>query len=98
MVNDFRQNVYSYGKTSQDQFSQDKFNETFVYNNEDEIRKNMNILNIKQNELLTLSLLKKKRNELSLMYHPDKGDTSERMVQINNAFEILKQYLKNKKD
>ncbi len=39
--------------------------------------------------------IKKRYKELSKRHHPDKGDESERMAKINEAYAILKNYIEN---
>ncbi|SMC10085.1 J domain-containing protein [Nitratiruptor tergarcus] len=41
--------------------------------------------------------IKERYRELSKRYHPDRGDESEKMAQINHAYEILKNYIENYK-
>ena len=48
------------------------------------------ILYIAPGEVLTASLLKRRREELSYFFHPDKGGDTELQQTLNQAFDILK--------
>lgn len=56
----------------------------------------LKILGLTSLESLTLKDLKSARNTQAKKYHPDVGGTNEDMINVSNAYDILKSYLEKK--
>ncbi len=61
------------------------------------IEKALEILEIKNYEKISINLVKTKFRELQKKYHPDLnlGDSSEKLIDINNAYKFLIKFLEN---
>lgn len=58
-----------------------------------DIKKALNVLNIPP--FVTKAEIKKRYKELAYSYHPDRSDDSEKMAEINLAYETIMEYIDN---